>query len=103
MKDGGATLQSEITNLKSEIESSWLELRVTDTGVGIRTEDLQRLFGEFVQLETTQAQRHEGSGLGLALTKKLVELHGGRIWAESEGEGKGSTFMVVLPFSRRED
>jgi signal transduction histidine kinase len=56
------------------------------------------LFREFVQLETTQAQRHEGTGLGLALTKRLVEAHGGRIWAESEGEGKGSTFTVVLPY-----
>ena len=71
---------------------------MTDTGVGIKPEDVPRLFQEFVQLETTQAQRHEGSGLGLALTKKLVELHGGRIWAESEGEGKGSTFTVVMPF-----
>jgi signal transduction histidine kinase len=76
----------------------YLEIAVTDTGVGIKPEDVPRLFQEFVQLETTQAQRHEGSGLGLALTKKLVELHGGRIWAESEGEGKGSTFTVVMPF-----
>jgi signal transduction histidine kinase len=77
-----------------------LELQVRDTGAGIRAEDLGRLFGEFVQLETTRAQKHEGegTGLGLALTKKLVELHGGRIWAESEGEGKGSTFTVVMPF-----
>ena len=72
---------------------------MTDTGVGIRPEDLPRLFQEFVQLETTQAQRHEGTGLGLALSKRLVELHGGRIWAESEGEGRGSTFTVVLPFA----
>jgi signal transduction histidine kinase len=79
--------------------AQFLELRVTDTGVGIKPEDLPRLFQEFVQLETTQAQRHEGSGLGLALTKRLVELHGGRIWAESEGEGRGSTFTTVLPFA----
>jgi signal transduction histidine kinase len=72
---------------------------VTDTGVGIRPEDLPKLFQEFVQLETTQAQRNEGSGLGLTLTKCLVELHGGRIWAESEGEGRGSTFTVLLPFA----
>jgi signal transduction histidine kinase len=75
-----------------------LEIRVRDTGVGIRAEDLPRLFHEFVQLETTEAQRHEGTGLGLALTRRLVELHGGRIWAESEGEGRGATFAVVLPF-----
>jgi signal transduction histidine kinase len=75
-----------------------LEIAVSDTGVGIKPEDVPRLFQEFVQLETTQAQRHEGSGLGLALTKKLVELHGGQIWAESDGAGKGSTFTVRLPF-----
>jgi signal transduction histidine kinase len=75
-----------------------LVIEVADTGAGIRPEDLPRLFGEFVQLETTQAQRHEGSGLGLALTKRLVELHGGTIRAESAGEGQGSTFTVVLPF-----
>jgi PAS domain S-box-containing protein len=78
---------------------AWLEIRVTDTGVGIKAEDLPRLFQEFVQLETTQAQKHEGTGLGLALTKRFVGLHGGGIWAESEGEGRGSTFTVVLPFS----
>jgi signal transduction histidine kinase len=76
-----------------------LVIEVTDTGVGIRPEDLPKLFQEFVQLETTQAQRNEGSGLGLTLTKCLVELHGGRIWAESEGEGRGSTFTVLLLFA----
>ncbi len=77
---------------------SELRVAVIDTGVGIKPEDFPRLFQEFVQLETTRAQRHEGTGLGLALTKKLVELHGGRIWAASEGEGQGSTFTVILPF-----
>ncbi len=76
----------------------WLDLAIADTGIGIKPEDLPRLFQEFVQLETTRAQKYEGTGLGLALTKKLVELHGGRIWAASEGEGQGSTFTVILPF-----
>ncbi|MGE5849243.1 MAG: ATP-binding protein, partial [Candidatus Methylomirabilota bacterium] len=49
-------------------------------------------------LETTYDRRHEGAGLGLALTRRLVQMHGGRIWAESEGAGKGSTFTVLLPF-----
>jgi signal transduction histidine kinase len=75
-----------------------LELAVADTGVGIRPEDLPRLFKEFTQLETTAAQAHEGTGLGLALTKRLVELHGGTITAASDGEGQGSTFTVRLPF-----
>jgi signal transduction histidine kinase len=77
-----------------------LEIAVTDTGIGIRPEDVPKLFQEFVQLERTQKERQEeGTGLGLALTKRLVELHGGRIWAESEGEGRGSTFTVLLPFA----
>jgi signal transduction histidine kinase len=84
--------------MRSSADRTLLEIRVTDTGVGIKAEDLPRLFQEFVQLETTQLQKHEGTGLGLALTKCLAELHGGRIWASSEGEGKGSTFTVLLPF-----
>lgn len=76
----------------------YLETRVTDTGIGIKPADLPRLFQEFVQLEAAASKRYEGTGLGLALTKRLVELHGGRIWAKSEGEGRGSTFTFVLPF-----
>jgi len=75
----------------------WLEIRVADTGTGIKAADLPRLFQPFVQLGTVAAGRHESSGLGLAITKRLVELHGGRIWAQSEGEGCGSTFTVLLP------
>jgi signal transduction histidine kinase len=77
----------------------FLEIAVTDTGIGIRPEDLPRLFQEFVQIDGTASKRHEGTGLGLALTRRLVELHGGRIWAESRGEGRGSTFTVLLPFA----
>ncbi len=76
---------------------SGIQISVQDTGAGIRPADLPKLFGEFVQLETTQAQHHEGTGLGLALTKRLVELHGGRVYATSAGEGQGSTFAVQLP------
>jgi signal transduction histidine kinase len=76
-----------------------LEIRVTDTGIGIRPEDLGKLFREFTQLDTPAARQGDGTGLGLALCKRLVELHGGRIWASSAGEGKGSTFTVVLPFA----
>ncbi len=78
------------------VKRQCLEMRVTDSGVGIRKEDLGRLFQVFVQLENTE-HRFEGSGLGLALTRALVELHGGQIWAESEGLGRGATFVVLLP------
>jgi signal transduction histidine kinase len=75
-----------------------LVIEVTDTGIGIRSEGMSRLFQEFVQLEAGKSQ--EGTGLGRALTKRLVELHGGRIWATSKGEGCGSTFTVLLPYRR---
>jgi signal transduction histidine kinase len=71
-------------------------LSVKDTGIGIRTEDFPRLFSEFEQLDSGAARRYEGTGLGLALTRKLVELQGGTIGVASEF-GQGSTFTVVLP------
>ena len=75
---------------------------MADTGIGISSEDLPKLFKEFTQLETTAAQAYEGTGLGLALSKRLVELHGGTIRAESAGEGQGSVFTVCLPFGQPE-
>ncbi len=72
------------------------KLAIKDNGIGIRTEDLKRLFREFEQLESGAGRRYEGTGLGLALTRKMVELQGGTIGVESES-GKGSTFTVVLP------
>ena len=73
-----------------------LQLAVSDDGIGIRSEDIGRLFTEFEQLETGTARRFGGTGLGLALTRSLVTLHGGEIGVESEF-GKGSTFRVTLP------
>jgi two-component system, sensor histidine kinase and response regulator len=72
------------------------KLAVKDTGIGIKPEDLPRLFRDFEQLESGSARRHQGSGLGLALTKRFVELQGGAISVESE-YGSGTTFSVVLP------
>ena len=81
--------------------TEFVEIAVADTGIGIKAEDLPMLFQTFTQLEPTFAKRYQGAGLGLSLTKRLVELHGGRILAESPGEGQGSTFKVLLPLKRR--
>ena len=68
-----------------------------DTGVGFKSEDADRIFSPFEQVESSRSRKFQGTGLGLSLTRQFVELHGGRIWAESEGEGKGSTFHIVIP------
>jgi len=73
------------------------KLVVRDTGIGIKSEDMPRLFQEFEQLESRNTRRYEGTGLGLALTKRFVELQGGTISVDSEF-GRGSTFSVVLPY-----
>ena len=79
-----------------------IRISVTDTGIGIKPMDQGRLFHEFEQLNGGRDQKHQGSGLGLALCRKFVELHGGRIWVESEGENKGSTFRFVIPLQPQE-
>jgi signal transduction histidine kinase len=73
-----------------------VEISVTDTGIGISPEDQAKIFEEFRQVGGDYAHKREGTGLGLTLAKKFVELHGGRIWVESE-VGKGSTFSFTLP------
>ena len=73
-----------------------VEISVSDTGIGIAPQDQETIFEEFRQVGTDFAQKREGTGLGLTLTRKFVELHGGKIWVESE-IGKGSTFTFTLP------
>jgi len=74
-----------------------LEISVTDDGIGIKPEDMDKIFEPFSQAESALNRRYAGSGLGLALARNLVEMHGGRLWAESGGPGKGSTLRFTLP------
>ena len=73
-----------------------VEVCVWDTGVGIAPEDQGRVFGEFEQAKVSLVKQQEGTGLGLALVRRFVEQHGGRVWLESE-MGKGSRFYFTLP------
>jgi signal transduction histidine kinase len=79
-------------------EGRWVEVSVRDTGIGLKKEDLERIFLPFEQADNTASRPFQGTGLGLSLTRRLVELHGGNTWAESEGEGKGSKFIFMIPF-----
>jgi len=79
-----------------ELAGDELVFRVADTGIGIPKEELENVFAEFRQVDTTVTREFGGTGLGLSITKKFVEMHGGRIWVESE-TGKGSTFLFAVP------
>jgi PAS domain S-box-containing protein len=76
---------------------SHVEVTITDTGEGISAEALPHIFDRFKQADSSTTRRFRGLGLGLALVKQLVELHGGAVWAKSGGLGKGATFIVSLP------
>jgi len=78
-------------------EGAYVEIRVSDTGIGIRPEFLAHLFERFRQADASTTRKYGGLGLGLSIVKNLVELHGGSVHAESEGEGRGATFSVLLP------
>lgn len=78
-------------------EESWLEISVADTGIGLKKEDLERIFNPFEQADGSYRRSYQGTGLGLTIIRRFAELLGGAAWAHSEGEGKGSTFFVLLP------
>ena len=84
--------------IKTEDKEKYLEVSITDTGIGISPEDQKKLFQSFKQVGTDITRKAQGSGLGLALAKQFVELHGGRIWVRSE-INKGTSFIFTIPFS----
>jgi signal transduction histidine kinase len=81
-------------DVSAQVDDSRLEIAVADTGPGIAAEDIESIFEEFEQ--TSEGKQAEGTGLGLPLSRKLVELHGGHLWVESQ-PGRGSTFGFTLP------
>ena len=83
-------------------DESDLHISISDTGIGLTAEHIEAIWGEFEQVDNSYSRSHQGTGLGLAVTRLLIKLHHGQIWAESEGEGKGSTFKIVLPLNNPE-
>ena len=97
---GHVTVAADTLSTDGADGPSLLRIRVADTGIGIKTEDQERIFDKFERGDSASAREQEGTGLGLALTRKLVELHGGSIGVESEGvKGRGSLFTVLLPLA----
>mgnify|MGYP003879136683 CR=1 FL=1 len=82
--------------VRAETDDENVTISVTDTGIGIRAEDIPIIFEEFRQVDGSTTRRYGGTGLGLPISKRLVELHGGQMWVESE-VGTGSTFSFTLP------
>jgi signal transduction histidine kinase len=96
---GGVTLTAEMDAKIGTPPIAAVRLRVADTGIGIKTEDMATLFQPFRQIDTGLARQHEGTGLGLAICRRLATLLGGEIVARSEWQ-KGSEFSVMLPMGR---
>ncbi len=82
--------------VEAGVVDDMLQVSVSDTGIGMKSQDREKVFKEFWQADSSFARKYEGTGLGLALTKRIVEMHGGKIWFESE-YGKGSIFYFALP------
>ena len=84
--------------IEASRQDNWCQVSVVDNGIGIKQEDRERIFEAFTQVDTLSERKRESTGLGLALTKQLVELGGGKIWVKSK-YGKGSKFTFTLPLA----
>ena len=95
-KDGAITMSA------SKLDDARVLISVKDTGLGIPEDHLEAIFQEFSQVDTSTTRKAGGTGLGLPISRRLIEMHGGRLWAESTGvEGQGSTFFIELPIEAR--
>jgi signal transduction histidine kinase/ActR/RegA family two-component response regulator len=81
------------------VDAAYVEIRIRDSGIGISAQFLPHVFDRFRQADSRTTRTHGGLGLGLAIVRHLVELHGGIVYAESPGEGEGATFVVTLPIA----
>ncbi len=88
--------------VRGEQKPEYVTVTVQDNGLGIPSKDMSRIFDRFYQVESHLTRRHGGMGLGLSVAKVMIEMHGGRIWAESR-EGEGSTFTFLLPANKKKE
>ena len=96
------TEKGKIALRASQLDGARILITVKDTGIGIPADQLEDVFQEFSQVDTSTTRKVGGTGLGLPISRRLVEMHGGRLWAESTGvNGEGSTFFVEMPLEAR--
>ena len=89
-------------NQEQMAPQKFVKISVSDNGIGLQKKNLERIFNPFEQVENSASRKYQGTGLGLSLTKSFVELHGGKIWAESNGESKGATFSFTIPIAPKD-
>ncbi len=94
---GGVFIQIERLKFDEEFADDGIRVRILDSGMGIPVDKLEEIFEAFSQVDSSTTRKTGGTGLGLPISRRLVNLHRGRLWAESEGIGKGSTFILDLP------
>jgi len=94
---GGVFIQMDRLQIDDEIGWDGIRVRIRDSGMGIPVDQLEEIFEAFSQVDTSTTRKTGGTGLGLPISRRLVKMHQGRLWAESEGVGKGSTFVLDLP------
>ena len=90
-------------SIKVEADGNLLHVEVIDTGPGIPPEERQKIFDKFYQLSDISTRQQGGSGLGLSISKSIIEAHGGKLWIDDGNQGKGSNFQFVLPLVREDD
>ena len=91
--------EAGVVSLSASRENNFLRVSVSDTGIGIPPEHLPHIFTRFYRVDKSRSRQAGGSGIGLTITRHLVEAHGGRIWAESSGQDLGTTFIFTLPLA----
>ncbi len=98
---GGITITASLSDMGNNPgeQPLFMEICIADTGIGIKNEDLGKIFDKFVQIDFTLVRQYEGTGLGLSIAKGLVKLHKGRIWVSSQ-YGEGSTFCFTIPLKK---
>ncbi|MBN2058012.1 MAG: hypothetical protein JW782_04395 [Candidatus Saganbacteria bacterium] len=87
--------------IKAGLDGTNIKIEVVDNGIGIAREYLEKIFAKFFQIDSSYSRAAGGIGMGLAIAKELIELHGGKLWAESPGLGRGASFIFTLPVEKR--